>query len=157
VSHQSRQQPHHQQIQSSTYSPDNLQDFLHDAPVQGLRILCLPDDGNHKNDDSSKHVFQMYYRAYHPIILNMNEDGNSTSSHYDFHDKYRLWNEFIKHDIVSHYLKVQNHMMVSNTQPHGHSFVSQDNGLQVNWMVLLQLLNSIIVMAHYHRCIHGIY
>jgi prolyl 4-hydroxylase len=74
------------------------------------------DDGNHKNDDSSKHVVQMYYQTFNLNILNMIEDDNSTASHYDFHDKDRLWNEFIKHDIVSHHLKVQNHM-VSNTQP----------------------------------------
>jgi prolyl 4-hydroxylase len=44
----------------------------------------------------------------------MNDD--TTSNHYDTNDKDRLWNYFVKYDIVSHHLKVQNHM-VSNTQP----------------------------------------
>lgn len=97
-----------QGIQRVPCSSENLKQFLHDAPVPGLHILCLP------SNDSSQHVFQLYYQAYHPITLNINDD--TASNHYDTNDKDRLWNYFIKYDIVSHHLKVQNHM-VSNTQP----------------------------------------
>jgi prolyl 4-hydroxylase len=94
-----------QPIKHVSCSSDTLKHFLHDAPIQGLHILCFDD----LDDDV---ILQMYYQAYHPITLNTDD----VSHHYSNNDKDRLWNYFVKKEVVSHHLKVQNHI-VSNTQP----------------------------------------